>query len=128
MKLLRLLPALALFASASLLSLHAAHAGGKVVQIDTSAVFNVRPINTVVNGAVVPMDHDIDGNGGLCTLSAAKILGGSTEHVIPDNAVFPATDKHPEVVLAYANDDGKKNFARRHAQGEDTFDFAVPEG
>jgi hypothetical protein len=101
---------------------------GDVKQIDTSAVFNARPINTVVNGAVAPMDANIDGAGGLCTLSAAKILGGSTDHVIPDNAVYPANDKHPEVVLAYANDDGKKKFARRHAQGEDSFDLTIPEG
>ncbi|HVV70426.1 MAG TPA: hypothetical protein VG733_14190 [Chthoniobacteraceae bacterium] len=100
----------------------------KVKQIDTSAVFNARPIDTVVNGKVVPMDNNIDGAGGLATVSAAKLLGGSPEHAIPDDAVYPANDKHPEVVLAYANDDGKKFFARRHAQGEDSFDLTIPEG
>jgi hypothetical protein len=124
---MKLIRSLAVAASSAAFFLQTVHAGN-TVQIDTTAVFNVRPINTLVNGAVVPMDANIDGAGGLCTLSAAKILGGSTDHVIPDDAVFPANDKHPQVVLWYANDDGKKKFARRHAQGGDTFDFAVPEG
>jgi len=75
-------------AFAALFYIHTAHAGN-VVQIDTSSLFNGRPINTVVNGVVVPMDNNIDGAGGLCTLSAAKILGGSTEHVIPTTEYFP---------------------------------------
>lgn len=107
-----------------------AHAGD-VKQIDTTAVFNARPIDTVANGAVVPMDANIDGAGGLATLSAAKLLSpnfaGSTDHVIPDDAVYPATGDHPQVVLSYANDDGKKKFARR-SQGEDTYDITIPPG
>lgn len=118
----KLLLTLALCASTAVI----AHAGD-VKQIDTSAVFNARPIDTVVDGKVVPMDNNIDGAGGLATLSAAKLLGGSTDHVIPDNAVYPANDSHPEIVLAYANDDGKKKFARR-SQGADSFDLTIPEG
>ena len=117
-----------LFAAAiAAIALTTAANAGDVKQIDVSAAFNARPIDTVVDGKVVPMDANIDGAGGLSTLSAAKLLGGSTDHVIPDNAVYPANDKHPEIVLAYANDDGKKKFARR-SQGADTYDLTIPEG
>ena len=99
----------------------------KIRQIDVTSVFNARPIDTVVGGTVAPMDNNIDGAGGLATLSAAKILGGSTDHVIPDNALYPATADHPDIQLAYANDDGKKKFARR-STGEDTYDLTIPDG
>ena len=100
---------------------------GDAKQIDTSALFNARPVDTAVNGVVVPMDNNIDGAGGLCTLGAAKLLGGSADHVVPDNALFPADDTHPDIQLAWGDDDGKKKFARR-SQGADSYDIPVPAG
>jgi hypothetical protein len=98
---------------------------GEIVQLNTTDAFNMRPISTVVNGKLVPMNDNIDGAGGVATAAAAKAAGVDDPKTMPDDGKFPATDKHPEIVLTYATDDGKKNLARK-VQGEDSFAFNVP--
>jgi len=99
---------------------------GEVVQVDASSVFNMRPINVVVAGKVVPMTGDIDGAGGVATHAAAKAMGGKDDPcAMPDDGKFPATDKHPEVVMSYGKDDGKSPQGRT-SRAEDKFSFPVP--
>jgi len=98
---------------------------GETVQIDAQDVFNMRPINTMVNGKLVPMNNNIDGAGGIATKSAAKAAGSDDPRSMPDDGKFAANDKHPEVIFSYATDDGRKNLARK-SQGEDEFIVTVP--
>ena len=95
------------------------------IQIDVSSVLTARVITVVNAGAIVAMRDDIDGAGGLATQAASALLGNKNAHPMPDNATFPATDRHPEVVLSYGNDDSTRNQARR-CMGQDIFDFPVP--
>jgi hypothetical protein len=104
---------------------------GEIVQIDTSDVFNSRPIATVVDGKLVVMDLDAMGpdkyGSGLITQAAEKLATGKDDpRALPNDGRFPATDRHPDVVLAYGgNDDGKKKFARKCA-GPDEFTITIP--
>ncbi|MEI8340566.1 MAG: hypothetical protein WCH43_03395 [Verrucomicrobiota bacterium] len=98
---------------------------GETVQIDAQDVFNMRPINTMVNGKLVPMNNNIDGAGGIATKSAAQAAGSDDPHSMPDNGKFAANDKHPEVIFSYATDDGRKNLARK-SQGSDEFIVNIP--
>ena len=103
---------------------------GQTVPIDASAAFTIRPVSTVVDGKIVPLDHDVDGAGGMATAAAAAAAthGTPDPHALPDDGRFPADGRHPDVVLPYAvGDDGRKNQARR-SQGEDAFSFPVPPG
>jgi hypothetical protein len=52
-------------------------------------------------------------------------MGNKNPNPLPDDATFPATDRHPLVVLHYANENSTQMQARRSI-GEDTFDFPVP--
>jgi hypothetical protein len=97
------------------------------VQIDVKDVLNARVVAVVKDGAVVPLRDDVDGAGGLATKAASDLLGDKGAHPLPDNAAFPATARHPQVVLHYGSGDASQNQARR-SMGEDTFDFAVPPG
>ena len=98
---------------------------GEVLQFDTLDVFNTRVISTVVGGQLLPLKNDIDGAGGVATTSAAGIQGPADPHALPDDGKFPATDRHPAIVLPYAKDDAKAPQVRR-CTGGDAFVLTVP--
>jgi len=114
-----------LIATAALFPLLQTTQGAELIQIDTSDAFNTRTISTVVGGKLAPMRDNIDGAGGVATASAAATFGTSDPHALPDDGKFPATDKHPDIVMPYARDDGKSNQARRSAGG-DAYVLSVP--
>jgi hypothetical protein len=114
-----------LFVALAVVALAGTAQAAETVQIDALDVFNMRPISTVVNGKLVPLSNNIDGAGGIATRSAAKAAGSDDPHSMPDDGKFAANDKHPEVIFSYANDDGKKNLARK-SQGADEFIVTVP--
>ncbi len=97
----------------------------RAVQIDVGNVFNARVVAVVNHDALVPLRDDIDGAGGLATKAASDRMGNRNAHPLPDDATFAATDRHPPVILHYANEDAARNQARR-CVGEDIFDFPVP--
>ena len=114
-----------LVGTASLVSFLATVRAGEVIQIDASDAFNTRTISTAVGGKLVPMRDNIDGAGGVATASAAATFGAPDPHALPDDGKFPATDKHPDIVMPYAKDDGASNQARRSAGG-DAYVLSVP--
>ena len=95
------------------------------VQIDVGEALNTRVVTTAKDGALIPLSEDIDGAGGLATKAASDLMGNKNAHPLPDNATFAATDRHPQVVLHFSNENSTRNQARR-CVGENTFDFAVP--
>ncbi|MBA3963236.1 MAG: hypothetical protein H0X40_15235 [Chthoniobacterales bacterium] len=94
------------------------------IQIEVKDILNARVVTVVKGGALVPLHETIDGAGGLATQAAVALMGNKNAHPLPDHPTFPATDRHPEAVLHYANEDAASNQVRR-AQGEDTFFFSV---
>jgi hypothetical protein len=106
-------------------SLNGPALAGEAVQIDTSKVFNNRPITTVVSGNVVPMTGDVDAAGGMITHTASKMMGSEDPYSLPDDGVFPANNKHALIILPYGKGDAKSPQARK-SRDEDTFSFAVP--
>ncbi|MGH8048145.1 MAG: hypothetical protein ACREKL_12955 [Chthoniobacterales bacterium] len=113
-----------LFVAAAVSCLSAAHAGD-AIQIDTSSVFNNRPVTTVVDGKLAPMTGDVDAAGGVITHGAAKLMGSEDPHALPDDGKFPANAKHALIILPYATGDANSKQARK-SRGEDTFSFSVP--
>jgi hypothetical protein len=103
-------------------------ASSAAVQIDVKEVLNARVITVVKDGVVVPLHDDIDGAGGLATNAASQLLGNKNSHPLPDDATFAATERHPRVVLSYANNGNITQNQARRSMGEDTFDFPVPAG
>ena len=121
---MRLFRLLCLFAFSAVRLLGAAEPA-RAIQIDVQELLNARVVTVVKDGALVTLRDDIDGAGGLATQAASLLMGNKEAHPLPDNPHFPATDRHPEAVLHYANGDATSNQMRR-AQGEDTFFFTVP--
>ena len=85
------------------------HEKEKLIQIKLGKILYARPVTTLTNGKLVIWTKGIDGNGevdGYLTMSAALFNGDNDQKALPDNPLFPATDKHPEVLLHYSNSDG----------------------
>jgi hypothetical protein len=100
----------------------------KVIQINLDKILNARPVTTLTDGKLVPWSKGIDGNGeadGYLTMAAALFNGDKDPKALPDNPLFPAKDKHPEVLLHYSNSDG---FSKQAVgvSGAGSFSFDVP--
>ena len=100
----------------------------RVIQIDLSRILNARSVTTFNDGKLVTWSKGIDGNGeadGYLTMSAAIFNGDKDPKALPDNPLFPASDKHPEVLLHFSNTDKTSNqaLAVTHAG---SFSFQVP--
>ncbi len=100
----------------------------KVIQIDLSKILNARSVTTLTDGKLVTWTKGIDGNGeadGYLTMAAALFNGDKDPKALPDNPLFPANKKHPEVLLHYSNKDATSNqtFAVSRAG---SFSFEVP--
>jgi hypothetical protein len=84
----------------------------KVVQINLSNVLNARSVTTLTNGKLTTWTKGIDGNGeadGYLTHSASLFMGDINPKALPDDPLFPANEKHPEVLLHYSNSDSSSN-------------------
>lgn len=123
-------PAKGFAAAPATLVLFAGMAAGaaETLQIDVRPILNARPVTVVAGGKLVSWTEGLDGDySGLATMAAAKIIGDAVPKALPDDGRFPATDKHPEVVLHFANEDAAGKQVRR-SMGADTFTVAVPPG
>jgi hypothetical protein len=101
---------------------------GKVIQIDLSKILNARPVTTLTDGKLITWSKGIDGNGladGYLTMAASIFNGDKDPKALPDNPLFAANDKHPEVLLHYSNKDGVSNQAAA-ITGAGSFSFEVP--
>ncbi len=120
-----------LFLSASIFIFPASATSGKkekVIQIDLQKILNARPVTTLTDGKLITWTKGIDGNGeadGYLTMAAALFNGDKDPKALPDNPLFPASEKHPEVLLHYSNTDriSKQAFA---ITGAGSFSFEVP--
>jgi len=101
---------------------------GKVIQINLDKILNARPVTTFTDGKLITWSKGIDGNGiadGYLTMAAAIFQGDQNPKALPDNPLFPANEKHPEVLLHYSNGDGLSNQALA-LTGSGNFSFEVP--
>lgn len=107
-------------------SLPTALIAGETVQIDLRSLCNARIITTLTDGHLVPWRDSLDGvTSGEATLAAAKKIGEPFAQALPDDGIFPATDRHPRVVLNFNNADGTSNQVRRSLVA-DEYAIAVP--
>jgi hypothetical protein len=100
----------------------------KVIQIDVDKILNARSVTTFTDGKLTTWTTGIDGNGladGYLTLSASLFKGDKDPIALPDNPLFPATDRHPEILLHYSNSDSTSNQTLA-VKGTGTFNFQVP--
>jgi hypothetical protein len=100
----------------------------KVVQFNIDKILNARPVTTFTDGKLVSWTKGIDGNGkadGYLTMAAALFNGDKDPKALPDNPLFPANEKHPEVLLHYSNSDGISKQAMA-ITGAGSFSFEVP--
>ncbi len=100
----------------------------EVIQINVSHLLNARPITTLSYGKLVSWTKGIDGDGsgdGYLTQSAALFNGDKEAHALPDNAVFPANARHPEIILHYKNNESVNNQAR-YISGAGEFVIGIP--
>ena len=100
----------------------------KVIQINLSHQLNARSVTILSDGKLVTWTKGIDGNGdgdGYLTKSASVFNGDINLNALPDNPLFAADDKHPQVLLHYSNKDSesKQTVAITHAGN---FSFDVP--
>jgi hypothetical protein len=100
----------------------------KVIQIDVSHILNARPVTVFYHGKLVTWTKGIDGGGagdGYLTMQAALFNADKAPHALPDNAVFPANESHPEIVLHYSNNDtiGSQTL---NVAGQGEFECNVP--
>jgi hypothetical protein len=107
-------------------SLLTAPLAATTVQVDLQPLFNARIVTTLTAGRLIPWRDSLDGStSGEATLAAAVKIGEPYAQALPDDGVFPATARHPRVVLAFTNVDGSGNQVRRSV-GADEFTLEVP--
>jgi MYXO-CTERM domain-containing protein len=120
-------PALAAIAT---LALAREASADQVVQIPVDALLNARAVTTLTAGMVVPWTVGVDGGGnsdGYMTAAASKFLNQpATLKTLPDDGVFPADARHPEVVLHFSNDAPATSQQTHYVRGAGNFSFAVP--
>lgn len=102
--------------------------GAETIQVDIRPLLNARPVTVVAAGKLVSWTEGLDGDySGEATMAAGKLMGDAAPKALPDDGRFPATDKHPEVILHFANEDATGKQVRR-SMGADTFTVSVPAG
>jgi hypothetical protein len=100
--------------------------GGTLAQIDVTSLFNEDIILNNGSGTYDPTNDSIDGSQYIAiTQSVATALLGSSGVGLPDNGLFAANTDHPDVQLAYSNNDNGNN-ARRVLAGT-TVTIDVPD-
>ena len=101
----------------------------KVIQFDINKILNARPVTILANNKLINWTKGIDGSGlgdGYLTQSAALFNGDKEPHALPDNALFPANNSHPEIQLHYSNTDSLHN-QTCNIGGEGGVEFYVPQ-
>jgi hypothetical protein len=81
----------------------------RVVQIDVRRILNTRSVTTLTKGTLITWENGVDKQNGYLTLSASLSNGDINPHALPDNPLIAANEHHPEILLHYANNEGKKN-------------------
>jgi hypothetical protein len=98
----------------------------QVIQIDVKSILTTRSVTTFSGGSISIWKNGVDLSNGYMTLSAATATGSSSLKALPDDGVFPATERHPQIVLNYNNNDNKSN-QTLYVTGIGGFTFPVPE-
>ena len=99
-----------------------------VTQFNISSLLNARPITTLTDNRLVTWTNGIDGGGqadGYLTRSAALFNKQDTVHALPDEALFPASNSHPEIQLHYSNQNSINDQACSMAD-QGAAQFSVP--
>jgi hypothetical protein len=113
---------------ALLIAVPGAFADQPPVQIALGPLLNARIVTTLTAGRLVPWRDALDGvTSGEATRAAALRIGQPFSLALPDDGVFPATDRHPLVKLAFSNAEGGSNQVRR-SLSEDAYAIPVPPG
>jgi hypothetical protein len=117
-------------------------AADTIVQVPVDGVIDGRTVSTLEMGAIVSWTPgqgvDGDGNGDGYVTDAVeavlntqgKTVGGQIGKALPDDGVFPADNRHPEIVLHYSNT-APSTSPQTHqiyiAQGPQNFSLPVPQ-
>jgi hypothetical protein len=101
----------------------------QVVQIAVDALLNARAVTTLTGGVLVPWTVGGDGGGladGYMTAAASRFHNDpATLKALPDDGMFPADARHPDVVLHFSNDAAATSQQTHFVRGAGNF-FAVP--
>lgn len=104
--------------------------GAETVQIPVDAVLNTRSVTTLTGGVLVTWVMGVDGGGtadGYLTAAASRFQNDPPAiKALPDDGRFPATDRHPEIVLHFSNDAAPASAQTRFVKGAGTFSFTTP--
>jgi hypothetical protein len=74
----------------------------EVVQIPIDSLLDGRPVTTWTAGQIVTWTVGVDDTDGLMTAAAEAQLN-ETGVALPDDGVFPADARHPDIVLHFSN-------------------------
>jgi MYXO-CTERM domain-containing protein len=106
-----------------------AHAD-QTVQVPIDALLNGRTVTTLTGGVLVTWTAGVDGGGGAdgyLTAAASKFHNDPAGvKALPDDGKFPATARHPEVILHFANAADAASQQTHFVKGMGDFTFAVP--
>jgi len=104
----------------------ACRADDATVQIGLGPLLNARIVTTLTDGRLITWRDALDGvTSGEATRAAALRMGEAFAAALPDDGIFPATERHPRVVIPVSNADGASNQVRRSV-GADSYTFEVP--
>lgn len=96
------------------------------VQLNVRPLFNARVVTTLTEGQLVTWRDALDGvTSGEATLAAAEKMGQPFTQALPDDGVFPATERNPRVELGFSNADGRGNQVRL-SLGTDDYTIDAP--
>src|SRR5262245_59125577 len=77
-----------------------------VVQVPLPGLLDARSVTTLTNDQLVVFTLPTDGGGlqnAFATAAVAMRQGKPVQNALPDDGKFPATARHPEVVLNFSN-------------------------
>jgi hypothetical protein len=95
----------------------------QVVQIPLDGELTGRAVITFTDGKIVPYTKGTDRNDGLMTLAAETYLK-QTGVALPDDGIFPANARHPEIVLHFSN--AAPSTSQQNLYLEDVSSFELP--
>jgi MYXO-CTERM domain-containing protein len=100
------------------------------VQVPLGALLDGRTVATLTGGVVVPwtLGSGVDGGGGgngYMTMAASKSLGQNVK-ALPDDGMFPANTRHPDIALHFSNAADATSQQTHPVKGATNFSFAVP--
>jgi hypothetical protein len=110
------------------LRVNTAHAD-TVVQVPLPDLLDGRSVTTLTGGQLVRWTLPTDGGGlqnAFATAAVAAHQGAPIENALPDDGVFPANARHPEVVLHFSNDADATVPQAHLVEPLGSFSFAVP--